>query len=102
VAHDDPIELRQGLLDGMAYRQWASKDLPPNEVASLLRDVLEKMPHRQRNLIYAYYYERLSYQQIAARNGWAGRGSAKWAVDKALTMLKRRLERRIHHVTAQG
>lgn len=67
-----------------------------------LRDALETMhspkcaedlchPTCDFTLLLAYWYERLSYREIADRYGWKGKQSAKYRLDMAQNRLKERM-----------
>jgi DNA-directed RNA polymerase specialized sigma24 family protein len=59
----------------------------------LVRDCLERMPRRDRDLLLGYYYERCTYAELARRFGWRNKGSAHWHVKQALLRLRERLEK---------
>jgi DNA-directed RNA polymerase specialized sigma24 family protein len=82
------------LLDVLAHGNWtAPPPLPPTAMEGLVRDCLEVMPARKRILLLERYYEQLTFRQIAERHGWPNRGSAHWAVRRALGELGRRVGR---------
>lgn len=55
-------------------------------------DILEGLSARDKALLEARFYERLSYRQMARRFGWKNHESARWAVHKALSRFKKKFE----------
>ena len=60
----------------------------PHSLGSAVSDALELMSAEDQEILRAYFYERLSYSQIARETGLAGKTSAAWRVNAALGRLR--------------
>jgi DNA-directed RNA polymerase specialized sigma24 family protein len=80
------------LLDGFQFREWTGTPEHPTPAENQVRDALEALDEDDRDLLLAAFYERLTYNQIAAKYGWKNRGSAHWAVKQAVARLAQQLE----------
>jgi len=88
-----PYPATDRLLDTLAQQQWEQPPPDTDRLQALVRDCLEKMSRRYQNLLQDYYYECLTYRQIAVRYGWPNKGSAHWHVQRAVAELGRRVRR---------
>jgi DNA-directed RNA polymerase specialized sigma24 family protein len=55
-------------------------------------EALETLHPQDREVLEAYFYERLTYADLAHRFRWKNKGSAHWAVRRALRRLAQTLE----------
>lgn len=55
-------------------------------------DILEGLSAKDKALLEARFYERLSYREMARRFGWNHPESARWATHKALSRFKSKFE----------
>lgn len=60
----------------------------PHTLGPQVSDALEQLSVEDQEVLRAYFYERLSYSQIAQEAGLAGKTSAAWRVNAALGRLK--------------
>jgi DNA-directed RNA polymerase specialized sigma24 family protein len=60
----------------------------PHSLGEAVSDALGLMTAEDQEVLRAYFYERLSYSEIARGSGLAGKTSAAWRVNAALGRLK--------------
>lgn len=87
------IYLSDRMAQIISYREWQAGEQSPAADWDLMRDCVEKLDARSRDLILAHFYEGLSYREMAERYGWANKGSAHWAVKQALRRLATLIEK---------
>lgn len=83
----------------IATPEWAIELHVPalieaNPNNDLVRDAVEELEADDLNVILAYFYERRTYEWVAAACGLSGRTSGHYRVQKALASLKAILERK--------
>lgn len=88
-----PMSASAKLLDALVMKGWLTPEQGPGPQDNLVRDCLERLPRRDRDLLLGYFYERLTYAELAKRFGWKNKGSAHWHVGQALGRLRDRLEK---------
>jgi len=93
VSRPAPYSATTRLLDALTAQRWEQPTPTPTRMEELVRDCLDRMRRRDRDLLLARYYEQLTYRQIADMYDWDNRGSAHWAVRRALDELRRRVTR---------
>lgn len=87
-----PIHASDAALNRLSYEEWlnpADIGVDPENIHNL---ILKTRPALNRDMLLAYFYERLTYRELAERFGLGNKRRAHLAVRHALDDLKRRLE----------
>ena len=89
-----PIHASQKTLNRVAYDEWLHPTYEGDDPTMLdhTRDIIEKrLSARDREVLLAAYYERLSYRELAERFNFNNKGSAWFAVQRAMKQLRKHL-----------
>lgn len=65
-----------------------------HSLSDIVRDAVEALPEKDRDILLAKFYERLSYTELTERIGKNSKGAAWHSVKRALIKLRHELEQR--------
>ena len=94
MPRNQPIHASNKALNRIAHDQWLHLTLEgddPTMLDHVQHIVQHRLAARDRDLIYAVYYDQLTYREVAERFDMRNKGSAWFAVNRATKRLRKLL-----------